>query len=311
MALGSSEDTVAILYDNENTPFEMLDFALREAKRFLPCRLIVIADWDECPDQKRWQKLMSRPGFTFRQIERTREGENSLDYALAATAMMMCREGVARFMFITNDADFADIAKALRQQNPDVFLVGVGAEQANQTLRAAYNMFICYKGKQDKKTRKSKVSAATSSGDATPEIDMKNYENDDLKLQTSVPQQAAVVLSKGSQAKAKRTRYKSNSSEGKDVVQKAVKTSKEVKVTKKAKESKEGKGKSGRQEKKAVQPKTVEINEADEKQNQDVNGQLSVRIPKTLHQQLVERAAQEDVDMGQLVTFLLMQGISK
>lgn len=308
MALGSSEDTVAILYDNENTPFEMLDFALKEAKRFLPCRLIVIADWDECPDQKRWQKLMSRPGFTFRQIERTREGENSLDYALAATAMMMCREGVARFMFITNDADFADIAKALRQQNPDVFLVGVGAEQANQTLRAAYNMFICYKGKQDKKTRKSKVSAAASSGDATPEIDMKNYENDDLKLQTSMPQQTTVVLSKGTQSKEKKQgRRKANSSET-NAVQKSAKLTKVSKTSKVNKEAKDSKEKVGKQVKKTVQVTDVSTVE---KKQEGANGELAVRIPKTLHQQLMERAAQENVDMGQLVTFLLMQGISK
>lgn len=300
MALGSSEDTVAILYDNENTSFEMLDFALKEAERFLPCRLIVIADWDECPDQKRWQKLMSRPGFTFRQIERTRDGENSLDYALASTAMMMCREGVARFMFITNDADFADIAKALRQQNKDVYLAGVGTEQANQTLRAAYNLFICYRGKHDKKARKGKERPYEK--EAATETGMSNYENDDLKLQTNMPQQAAVVLSKGGQSKGKSGRKVKAGKQDKKAVKeaKAVKDVKDVKAVKAVKAVKEVKA-----------AKTAKVAKSVEKKVQEVNGELAVRIPKSLHQQLTERAAQENVDMGQLVTFLLMQGISK
>lgn len=297
MALGSSGDTLAILYDNENTPFEMLDFALKKAKSFLPCRMIVVADWDECPEQKRWQKLMSRPGFTFRQIERTRDGENSLDYALAATAMMMCREGVARFMFITNDADFADIAKALRQQNPDVLLVGVGTEQANSTLRSAYNKFICFKGKQDgnkgKADKKADGDDDASKEGSAEEAEMKVYEGDELKLQTSVPRRASVVLSKGNQSKAKRGSRKNSSSEDNGVANASKGKSK-------------GKVKVDKKEKAAVAPEKVK-----KTQETEINGDLSVRIPKTLHQQLMDRAAQENVDMGQLVTFLLMQGISK
>mgnify|MGYP003602382421 FL=1 len=38
-------------------------------------------------------------------------------------------------------------------------------------------------------------------------------------------------------------------------------------------------------------------------------GNLQVQLPKTLHEQLVERMKSENVDMSQLVTYLLMKGI--
>ncbi|MDY4417016.1 MAG: nuclease, partial [Selenomonas sp.] len=54
MTFDSSNDTVAILYDIENAPFEMLDYTLGKARRFQPCRIIVVTDWDKVPeDQKR------------------------------------------------------------------------------------------------------------------------------------------------------------------------------------------------------------------------------------------------------------------
>ena len=77
MTLDSSNETVGILYDIENSPFEMLDYTLKKARRYQPCRTIVISDWDAKPEQKRWERLLRRPGFTFRQIDRTFYGKNS------------------------------------------------------------------------------------------------------------------------------------------------------------------------------------------------------------------------------------------
>ena len=54
MTLESSNTTVGILYDIENAPFEMLNYTLGKARRFQPCRTIVISDWEERPEQKRW-----------------------------------------------------------------------------------------------------------------------------------------------------------------------------------------------------------------------------------------------------------------
>ena len=60
MTLESSNTTVGILYDIENAPFEMLNYTLGKARRFQPCRTIVISDWEERPEQKRWEKLLRR-----------------------------------------------------------------------------------------------------------------------------------------------------------------------------------------------------------------------------------------------------------
>lgn len=291
MALGSSEETVAILYDNENSPYEMLDYALKKAKYFLPCRMIVVSDWESCPEQKRWQKLMLRPGFTFRQIERTREGENSLDYALADTAMMMCREGVARFVFITNDADFADIAKALKKHNEGVLVWGVGNEHASHTLRDACDKFICYKGLHG------------NTENDIEEQEMNNFENEELKLNTNVPQQEEVVLTKGAVQRNNRvTRRKTTVSSGR-VNKRNNNTNNIVKGRIAARQYNNRQTPVQRTQQTVIPVATAGVPE--------VNGELTVHIPKTLHQQLVDRTAQENVDINQLVTFLLMQGINK
>lgn len=297
MTLGSSEDTVAILYDNENAPFEMLDFALKKARLFLPCRMIVVADWDSCPEQKRWQKLMSRPGFTFRQIERTREGANSLDYALADTARMMCREGVSRFVFITNDADFADIAKALRELNNNVVLVGVGGEQANNTLREAYNKFICYKPR----TAKEKEDSM----DRRRKPRMNNNEDDvqdnEPKLQTNIPQPPAeLVLAKGGRRTARTARANNGSKSATPRTARTPRKPRNAKPADVANTATEN----------AVTANTEKVNLTEDTPKAGI-GTLSVHIPKTLHQQLLSRMTEENVDMNQLVTYILMQGINK
>lgn len=160
MTLGSSSDTVAIIYDIENSPFEMLDYTLGKARKHLPCRMIVASDWEKRPNQKRWNRLLRRDGYTFRQIDRTTEGKNSLDYALFDTAMIMKQEGVKRFYIITTDSDFVKIAQALKQNDNDAYIVGVGTQQASKVLRDAYDEFICFP--QEQKEKKSKLAASKS-----------------------------------------------------------------------------------------------------------------------------------------------------
>ena len=46
MTLNSSIETVAVLYDIENAPFEMLDYTLGKARKYLPCRMIIVSDWE-------------------------------------------------------------------------------------------------------------------------------------------------------------------------------------------------------------------------------------------------------------------------
>jgi len=138
------EDTVAVLYDIENAPFEMLNYALGKAQRYLPCKMIAASDWEKRPQKKCWNRLMQRPGYTFLQVERKVNGKNSLDYALFDTAVRLKNKGILKFIIITTDSDFAKIAKTLKSDDEPVYIVGVGTEQASQVLRAAYDEFICY-----------------------------------------------------------------------------------------------------------------------------------------------------------------------
>ncbi|SFA78952.1 NYN domain-containing protein [Selenomonas ruminantium] len=164
MTLDSSNEVVAILYDIENAPFEMLNYTLGKARRYQPCRTIVVSDWEARPEQKRWEKLMRRPGFTFRQISRTYQGKNSLDSAIYDSAKLLYDEGVRRFFIITTDSDFVRIAEYLNSDTPS-YIIGVGTKQASETLRNAYDEFFVYppEEKEKKTTRKTKVAAAKES----------------------------------------------------------------------------------------------------------------------------------------------------
>lgn len=161
-------ETVAILYDIENAPFEMLNYTLGKARRFQPCRTIVISDWDARPEQKRWEKLMRRPGFTFRQINRTFFGKNSLDSALYDSAQILYQEGVRKFFIITTDSDFVRIAESLNVESPS-YIIGVGTKQASEVLRNAYNEFFVYppeeKVKKEKETKANKAKSSSKKQD--------------------------------------------------------------------------------------------------------------------------------------------------
>ena len=166
MTLDSSNEVVAILYDIENAPFEMLNYTLGKARRYQPCRTIVVSDWEARPEQKRWEKLMRRPGFTFRQISRTYQGKNSLDSAIYDSAKILYDEGVRRFFIITTDSDFVKIAEYLNSGTPS-YIIGVGTKQASETLRSAYDEFLVYPPEEKKTTRKTAAVKATEKKQAT------------------------------------------------------------------------------------------------------------------------------------------------
>ena len=232
MTFDSSTETVAVLYDIENAPFEMLDFTLGKAQKFFPCRMIVVSDWEKHPEQKRWNRLMTRKGYTFRQIDRKVDGKNSLDYALFDMAKILRDEGVRRFLIVTTDSDFINIAKMLRESETPCHIIGVGTEQASQLLRDAYDEFYCYPPVKKKKAKGKK---------------------------------------------------------------------------KEQEQEKDGGKTEKKQQKKGQEAPLQKV----EKEPPAGKNYLQVRLPKSLFDKLQKKKRHENVDLDQLVTYLLMRGLSE
>jgi len=312
MSLSSSKETVAILYDIENAPFEMLNYTLGKARRFQPCRTIVVSDWDQRPDQKRWDKLMRRPGFTFRQISRTYFGKNSLDSALYDSAKILYDEGVRKYLIITTDSDFVRIAELLNSEEPS-YIIGVGTKQASETLRQAYNEFYVYPPEPaEKKSRSKKKAAAQADDGKTAETtETKKAEVKKAESKKSEPKKSEAKPAEGKKASAKKGE---NHNAAPSKKEKAAHSGKENKSAEKAKpESPDSKnktaGKKGKESKKSREKAAQEPNHS--QTELDLGGRLVVNLPKTLRQELDERMRTEGVTLDELVTYLLMRGLVK
>ena len=341
MTFDSSNDTVAILYDIENAPFEMLDYTLGIARRFQPCRIIVVTDWDKVPeDQKRWERLRRRPGFTFRPVTRTYLGKNSLDNALYDSALVLYKDGVRRYFIITTDSDFVKIAEALNSGDKS-YIIGVGTKQASETLRSAYDEFFCYPPeKPEKKTRKAKAEKAADKQEKTAKgktaKNAKNAKN--AKSEAKGEAKAAPNAKAGKGAKAakaekpakatkttKTTKTAKATKEAKaeelakaaetavSEVQKAAKTTKATKETKGRKNAKAEKAAAAKPEKAAEQEKSAKAAaaKAEAPAKAAPADALTVRLPRTLQRDLERRKEEEGVSMDELVTYLLMRGITQ
>ena len=165
MTLVSNSTTVGILYDIENAPFEMLNYTLGKARRFQPCRTIVISDWDARPEQKRWEKTPAPPGLHVPPDQPHVPRQEFARFRLYDSAKILYEEGVRRYFVITTDSDFVRIAEMLNSREKS-YIIGVGTKQASETLRNAYDEFIVYPPeekpkavKADKKAAKAQVKA--------------------------------------------------------------------------------------------------------------------------------------------------------
>lgn len=346
MTLVSNNTTVGILYDIENAPFEMLNYTLGKARRFQPCRTIVISDWDARPEQKRWDKLLRRPGFTFRQISRTFLGKNSLDSALYDSAKLLYEEGVRRYFVITTDSDFVRIAEMLNSREKS-YIIGVGTKQASETLRSAYDEFIVYPPEEKPKAAKAgkKAAKAQNQPDEKPEAEKKRG-----KCKKEQKDSQEVLNESKDRKEAKEPKNVKDAKEAKDAKSakdaKETKTAKAVKSGKNAKHAKAdeadlrvkpGKAQKAESLEQAEQSARTEAAEAAKKPQpaemqpsepqgkkarkkaakeqpavpQETAGLLTVRLPKTLRQSLEERMQHEEVTMDELITYLLMRGLSK
>ena len=270
--LDSSNDTVAILYDIENAPIEMLQYTIDIAQRYQPCRMIVVSDWEAHPDQKRWDRLMESPDFTFRQISRTFLGKNSLDSALYDSAQILYQEGVRKYFIITTDSDFVRIAESLNAEDPS-YIIGIGTKQASEDLRNAYNEFFVYppptekEQKAARKKREKKTEENVAKKKATEEKTAKNN--------------AKVNAETAGKAREQKKRTASAPKETNKTAAKA-----------------------------KAAPAAKEATPKNEAGNSVMNGFLTVRLPKSLRASLDRKVLEEEVSLDELVTYLLMRGLS-
>lgn len=306
MTFDSSNDTVAILYDIENAPFEMLDYTLGKARRFQPCRIIVVTDWEKCPtDQKRWERLRRRPGFTFRSVTRTYLGKNSLDSALYDSAVLLYKDGVRRFFIITTDSDFVRIAEALNKGEKS-YIIGVGTKQASETLRNAYDEFLCYPPEKPVKPVKKTARKAKNEKAEKEEIAAKA----EHQTQEEKPQEKA----KRSSRKAAAEKAEAKETKKSAKAEKAPAEEKKPRVSNKATQDEKGREKPKTKGKEAAAKKTHGLQEQKTAEQAATPaaaepGTLVLRLPRTLQHELVQRMQSEGVSMDELVTYLLMRGM--
>lgn len=332
MTLESSNTTVGILYDIENAPFEMLNYTLGKARRFQPCRTIVISDWEERPEQKRWEKLLRRPGFTFRQISRTFLGKNSLDSALYDSAKLLYEEGVRRYFIITTDSDFVRIAQMLNSKEKS-YIIGVGTKQASETLRNAYDEFIVYPAEEKETVRKKHTRKKAETAEKAEEA----LEKAEPKANKKAEPKKDVKSKKAKANKAeKNEKEKPVKAEKQEKAAKTTKTAKDAKTVKAAKPAndeqvaanaaaKNAKSKAAPKAAAAEKPEQAShVNHAaaapsaapaakpehKAKATALPEGTFAVRLPKTLRKQLEARMQEEEVTMDELITYLLMRGLS-
>ena len=332
MTLESSNTTVGILYDIENAPFEMLNYTLGKARRFQPCRTIVISDWEEHPEQKRWEKLLRRPGFTFRQISRTFLGKNSLDSALYDSAKLLYEEGVRRYFIITTDSDFVRIAQMLNSKEKS-YIIGVGTKQASETLRNAYDEFIVYPAEEKETVRKKHTRKKAETAEKAEEALEKAEPKANKKAEPKKDVKSKKAKANKAEKNEKEKSVKAAKQEKAAKATKAAKDAKNVKAAKSANDeqtaanatAKNAKSKAAQQTAAAEKPEQANhVNHAaaapsaapaakpehKEKAAALPEGTFAVRLPKTLRKQLEARMQEEEVTMDELITYLLMRGLS-
>ncbi len=280
--LDSSNDTVAILYDIENAPIEMLQYTIDQAQRYQPCRMIIVSDWEAHPEQKRWDRLMEYPDLTFRQISRTFYGKNSLDSALYDSAQILYQEGVRKYFIITTDSDFVSIAESLNAEDPS-YIIGVGTKQASEDLRNAYNEFFVYPPEEKKAKGKAKKKEEQNT-------EVKNV----AKKKSSEDKSAKQKPSAEQTAKPAEAKKNTGNPPAKKKAVTEKPTEESAKPAAKAKK---------KQTQKTTPPSDAVPTPA-------MSGFLTVRLPKTLRSSLEQKMLEEEVSLDELVTYLLMRGLA-
>ena len=220
---------------------------------------------------------MRRPGFTFRQISRTYLGKNSLDSAIYDSAKLLYEEGVRKFFIITTDSDFVRIAEQLNSETPS-YIIGVGTKQASEILRNAYNEFFVYPPEEKKKAVKAEAGKKEEPSPAT------------AKKAEAQPKQPA-----------KQTAKQTAKQPAKQAAKQPAKQAAKQPAKQAAKQAVKQPVKPVAVQPTRQQPLAGSIN---------TDGSLTVRLPKTLRKSLEARRQEEEVSLDELVTYLIMRGLS-
>ncbi|HEU5379819.1 MAG TPA: NYN domain-containing protein [Ktedonobacteraceae bacterium] len=84
-----------------------------------------------------WRAILSSHQF---QIRGHDGGKNAADEAIEAEALQLAGQGISRFYLVSNDGDFASLARRLRSQGCQV--VGLGTESAARRWQTACDAFL-------------------------------------------------------------------------------------------------------------------------------------------------------------------------
>lgn len=84
-----------------------------------------------------WRTILSSHQFQIREHD---GGKNAADEAIEAEALQLAGQGISRFYLVSNDGDFASLARRLRSQGCQV--VGLGTEFAARRWQTACDAFL-------------------------------------------------------------------------------------------------------------------------------------------------------------------------
>jgi uncharacterized protein (TIGR00288 family) len=139
---GRPGDRVAVLVDCDNTPPEMLEYALSVGEQF--GRVVLRRGYgNHSTLANKWQDALIRHAFSPCLQYQYAAGKNTSDIALAMDALEDSFERRADiFCLVTSDSDFVYLCRKLRERGATVCIVG--ARKTPEALRHASQRFFEY-----------------------------------------------------------------------------------------------------------------------------------------------------------------------
>jgi len=135
----TSKSRVALLIDGDGISAKDADRAIAAAESMgRHCILRVYRNLAE-GNNAAWAKLVKRHGVLARHMPSMAPGKNGTDIALSIDAVeILLTRHIDTFVIVTNDSDFAPLARRIREEGKDV--IGIG-RSATQSFRDACTEF--------------------------------------------------------------------------------------------------------------------------------------------------------------------------